>query len=151
MAFKDKTKERIYRSWDNMRQRCYNPRRKDYPRYGGRGITVCEEWRTDFYCFYRWALLNGYADHLTVDRINSDGNYEPANCRWATPLQQSLNRSYCRHIAREDMEQYITLRWRLEGLNQQTICMRLRSGWSVEKALTTPANKKFINKRYLKQ
>ncbi len=138
MANKDKTRERIYFAWYHMRQRCNNPRHKCYHRYGGRGITVCPEWNTNFLSFYRWALQNGYADHLTLDRINNDAGYEPQNCRWATPLQQNLNSSNCRHIAKEDMELYITLRWQQQGLNSDTICQRLRRGWSVRMALTTP-------------
>ncbi len=138
MAFKDKSKARIYRAWDNMRQRCRNPRNPRYPRYGGRGITVCPEWDTSFLSFYRWALQNGYADHLTIDRIDNDGNYEPANCRWATYLQQNLNSSNCRYIARQDMELYIALRWQLQGLDRRTISHRLRSGWDIRMALTTP-------------
>ncbi len=138
MAYKDKTKARIYKCWHAMRRRCSDPRYHNYPRYGGRGISVCPQWNTNFYNFYRWALQSGYADHLTLDRINNDGNYEPENCRWATPLQQTLTRSTTRYIAREDMELYITLRWRLQGLKQQTISNRLRRGWSVRMALTTP-------------
>ncbi len=139
MAYKDKTRERIHQTWADMRQRCHNPRHPSYPRYGGRGIGVCKEWDTSFLNFYRWALQNGYADHLTIDRINNDGNYEPQNCRWATRLQQSLNRSTTRYVARQDMELYIALRWQLQGLKQATIKERLKSGWSVRMALTTPA------------
>ncbi len=138
MAFKDKSKARIYKAWNDMRRRCRNPRERDYHRYGGRGITVCPEWETNFHAFYRWALQSGYADHLTIDRIDNDGNYCPENCRWATHLEQSLTRSTTRHIAREDMELYIALRWKLQGLSSPTICHRLRRGWSVRMALTTP-------------
>ncbi len=138
MAFKDKTKARIYQAWNDMRRRCRDPRHNRYHRYGGRGITVCPEWETNFHAFYRWALQSGYADHLTLDRIDNDGNYCPENCRWATPLEQQLNSSNCRHIAPEDMELYIRLRWTVKGLNPDTIWKRLRRGWSVRMALTTP-------------
>ncbi len=134
----DKTRRRIYKAWSNMRQRCRNPRHPKYPRYGGRGITVCPEWDSSFQNFYRWALQNGYADHLTIDRIDNDGNYEPRNCRWATPLEQQLNSSNCRYIRKEDMELYIALRWKLQGLDRRTISHRLRSGWDIRMALTTP-------------
>ena len=82
---------RLYRIWKNMRQRCTNPRTTNYHNYGGRGIKVCEEWN-DFVTFKEWSLANGYAEHLTIDRINNDGNYEPTNCKWSTYKEQANNR-----------------------------------------------------------
>ena len=82
---------RLYRIWQNMRQRCNNPKHKDYRNWGSRGIRICAEW-DDFKAFYDWAMSNGYADNLTLDRINNDGNYEPSNCRWATMKEQQNNR-----------------------------------------------------------
>ena len=82
---------RIYRIWCGMKRRCYNKHNEHFDRYGGRGIIVCDEWKTDFMNFYDWAMSNGYDDKLSIDRINNEGNYEPSNCRWANQKQQIVN------------------------------------------------------------
>lgn len=75
---------RLFDCWRGMRQRCRNPNTKVYKWYGGRGITICQEWLDSYVTFRDWALAHGYADNLTLDRINPDGNYCPENCRWLT-------------------------------------------------------------------
>ena len=84
------SKTRLYRIWKDMRRRCRNANRTDYCLYGGRGITVCEEWQ-NYETFRDWAKENGYSDSLSIDRIDFNGNYEPSNCRWVTLNAQSSN------------------------------------------------------------
>jgi hypothetical protein len=84
----------IHWVWQNMKKRCYNNKSSGYYRYGGRGITVCDEWANDFICFQKWALENGYAEGLQIDRINNEGNYSPFNCRFVTKTQNMNNRNH---------------------------------------------------------
>lgn len=84
-------KTRLYGIWCHIKSRCLNPTNDSYFNYGGRGITVCDEWKNDFIAFYKWAISNGYSDNLSIDRIDKDGNYEPSNCRWADADTQIRN------------------------------------------------------------
>lgn len=85
-------KTRLYNIWSHIKQRCLNPKNKDYPNYGGRGITICNEWLA-FIPFRDWALNTGYKEHLIIDRKNPDGNYIPLNCRWLTILESNRNKT----------------------------------------------------------
>lgn len=86
------TNTRIYNIWCHTRSKCTNPNNSRYEIYGARGISVCDEWTNDFMSFYNWSMENGYADNLSLDRIDVDGNYEPSNCRWADSYTQTHNR-----------------------------------------------------------
>lgn len=83
---------KLRRARTNAQYRCSNPHCKAYPSYGGRGITMCPEWTSNGDAFVAWALLNGWAPGLTLDRVDNDGPYAPSNCRWTTMRQQGYNR-----------------------------------------------------------
>lgn len=132
------TGTRVYHIWQLMKQRCYNENKDGYERYGGRGIRVCEEWKSSFEGFYKWSMANGYTDKKSIDRINVNGNYEPSNCRWTTSKEQCNNRSSNHNI--EYKGEIKTLeQWAEEkGLTRYIIHHRLKKGWSIEKTLETP-------------
>lgn len=133
---------RLHNEWKSMKARCYNPNNKRYNRYGGRGITICEEWKNSFESFRDWAIANGYDDSLTLDRIDSNGDYEPSNCKWATQKEQQNNRCNNRRIEYNGKTQTIT-QWAEEvGIKEATLRHRLKCGWSIEKAMTEPLKNK---------
>ncbi len=135
-------KERIYRIWTGIKTRCNNPNDVTYKRYGGRGIKVCDEWLNNFQAFYDWAMANGYSDDLTIDRINTNGNYEPSNCRWSTQKEQQNNKRNNRLITYNGQTKTI-MQWSQEiGIKHATLLRRIDKGWSVERALNTPLKTK---------
>lgn len=107
-----RSKHRLYPTWSMVIARCYNPNTIHYEDYGGRGITVCDEWRNDFYAFEEWAMSHGWEEGLTLDRINNDAPYFPSNCKWSTRKEQAVNRRKRRDIpqeekANQDIRQYL--------------------------------------------
>ena len=107
---------RIYNIWCAMKVRCYNRKDEHFKNYGGRGIKICDEWLNDFQAFYDWSMNNGYADNLTIDRIDTNGNYEPSN--WAELKNIPASVLYCRIY---------------------------KYGWDFEKAINTPLRHKKKN------
>lgn len=138
---------RLYHIWQRMKQRCSPSCPKhEKKRYYERGIRVCEEWEKDFEKFKEWALQNGYADNLSIDRINNDGNYCPENCRWETNKNQSNNRSVTKYIEYNGEVRPMAIWSELMGIPYSTLQKRLIRGWTVEKALTMPVQKKRVCK-----
>ena len=129
---------RLYSIWSDMKARCSNEHSKFYYRYGGRGITVCDEWLADYTVFRDWALSNGYADNLTIDRIDYNGNYEPSNCRWITIQQQQLNTSRNRFLECDGFRMTVKEWADRVGVKKETIYTRLKRGWTDEQAIKTP-------------
>jgi hypothetical protein len=128
--------KRIYTIWQQMKDRCYNKNNKDYTRYGGRGITVCDEWKTDAKAFSDWANANGYSDNLTLDRIDVNGNYEPSNCRWATIKQQDRNRTNTIYITFNGETKPLAEWCEIRGIRYGTAQKRYYQGHSPEIVLS---------------
>lgn len=137
---------RLYSIWANMKTRCSNPKHMHFDRYGARGITVCDEWKNDFLKFYDWAMSHGYEDHLTIDRIDNDGNYEPSNCRWVSVKQQGLNRFSNLIVTINGVSKCLTEWCEEYGVNYKTVKDRLKRGWTYEDALSKTVQVKFGRK-----
>ena len=129
------SKTRLYKIWCGMKYRCFTETCPEYIHYGGRGITICEEWIEDkigFLNFYNWANLNGYSKDLTIERIKNNGNYCPENCKWTNMLEQTRNRRgnvfYNGKCMSEWCEEY--------NLNYGSVMSRKNNlGWSIEESL----------------
>lgn len=125
-----------YTSWKEMKRRCYNPKYREYYLYGGRGIVICERWRTSFVNFLADMGPKPFPE-ATIDRVDYNGNYEKSNCRWATKLEQGQNTRKVRLITYNG-ETLCLREWaRRVGITKHTLSVRLERGWPLEKALTT--------------
>lgn len=130
------TKEiNLYKIWSGMKARCFNKNCLNYPHYGLRGIKVCDEWSKDFMSFYNWAVENGYKKGLSIDRIDVNGNYEPANCRWATAKEQSNNQTKTIRINYKGEEKTISDLCYVFGIKYSTLYGRIKRGIPIECAL----------------
>jgi AraC-like DNA-binding protein len=128
----------IYRSWAGMISRCSNPKDKDYADYGGRGIRVCPRWKESFANF--GDDMGPKPNGMSLDRRDNNGNYEPANCRWATRSMQMNNTRRNRHITFNRETLTLTEWARRRGVHPGTLYNRLQHGWEVERALTPVRN-----------
>lgn len=130
------TGTRLFRIWTGIKTRCFDEKDKSYRNYGGRGITMCNEWSSDFSKFMKWALESGYQDELTCDRIDNNRGYFPENCRWITRAQQQRNKRTNR-ILTFNGESHIVSEWaEITGIPKDRILHRLKDGWTIEKTLT---------------
>lgn len=145
----NKVHTRLYCIHQGIKKRCYNKQEKAYPNYGGRGITMCDEWRKDFMVFYNWAMNNGYNDNLTIDRINVDGNYEPDNCRCVDRKTQNINTRrelYGIVLHEYNSLEYFSLKY---NISRRLVRQRfITYGWSFEDSVLTPICKDRSYKRY---
>lgn len=142
---------RIYSIWYSMKCRCYYKNHPFYNNYGGRGITVCDEWRFNSIAFGDWAVSHGYADNLTIDRIDNEKGYSPENCRWVTMKEQASNK---REIQRKfsnkgkiieiNGEKKNLSDWcRYYQISKKTVEKRIyKNKWDVVEAITTPPRKR---------
>lgn len=120
-----------------MKRRCLSVDDPSYFNYGGRGISVCDDW-LNFKAFHKWAYENGFEEGLTLERIDVDGNYEPSNCKWIPKSMQSENTRKCKFITYQG-ETKILKHWAKElGMSYHALQHRLNRGWTVEEAFNTP-------------
>lgn len=133
-------KSRIYKIYYKIKQRCYNKKFTFYKNYGGRGILLCNEWLNSFENFYNWSINNGYSDKLTIDRIDVNKNYCPENCRWVNMKTQQNNRRNNHYLKYNGKTKTLSEWGEVFGIKPRTIRARLKYGWDIEKAITTPVN-----------
>jgi len=131
-----KKRHPLYSVWKAMKKRCYNPNSKFWNSYGGKGVKVCERWRTSFANFL--ADMGERPEGCSLDRIDNDGDYCPENCRWATASQQANNTSATRFFELNGTKKSITQWAEHFGFPPKTLRARINSGWSFERAITTP-------------
>jgi hypothetical protein len=138
----------LYEIWYSMKKRCYNSKAINYERYGGRGITICDEWLHNFHSFAKWSICNGYEKGLQLDRIDNDKGYSPENCKFSTAKEQANNRRSNVNITFEGRTQTLKMWAEEAGINYWTVHKRIvRLHWSFEKAIRTPTreHKVYVN------
>ncbi len=137
------TNTRLYGVWKTMKTRCFNPNHDYFKGYGGRGITICKEWIHNFAAFRDWAMSNGYRNGLSIERKDNNGNYEPSNCKWATPKEEARN-THRNHTLTAFGETKTIAAWVEDSrccVGYTTLHSRINFlGWDNEKAITTPSS-----------
>lgn len=150
--------DRLYHVWQDMKRRCYSHNDRNYHNYGGRGISICDDWKDDYIAFKSWAYSNGYDENApfgecTIDRIDVNGNYEPDNCRWITNVEQQKNKRPSsewkkRNIINKKRTSFVIFNGeriskfdlcKKFGISVETFNYRVgKKGMSIEEALKTP-------------
>lgn len=125
---------KIYRVYLNMKARCYKPKTESYPLYGGRGITVCDEWLESFVNFYE-DMKDGYVEGLSLERVDVNGNYCKENCRWITMLEQAKNKTNTAYITYKGVTKRAFDWAEIIGANPKSLSRRVYLGWSPEECL----------------
>lgn len=136
------TNHPLYRVYHSMKDRCYRPNDAEYHNYGGRGITMCDEWKNDVGAFYNWAIAHGYKKGLSIDRINPNGNYCPENCRWADWVTQGNNKRTCHYMTLNNETHTMTEWAKILNIPLTMLKSRIRRGWPTEKCLLAPRQRK---------
>lgn len=137
---------RLYKVWDNMKARCYNPNNTNYYLYGGRGITICNEWKNDFDSFAKWAIEHGYNENApkgqcTIDRIDNNKGYSPENCKWVTIGENLNNKRNCRTFTHNGKTQSLADWARELGMDYNALLSRMyRNGYDFEQAILPRKN-----------
>lgn len=137
----------IYKIWNRAVSRCHNPSDPKYPRYGARGIFVCERWRTSVENFVSDVGHPPFPG-ATLDRIDNDGPYEPSNVRWTTAAEQSLNKACTRRIEVDGRSVPLLKACQEAGISEKTVRSRLKLGWSLERALNSPVDRRYVVGRH---
>ncbi|WP_052001987.1 hypothetical protein [Halalkalibacter wakoensis] len=124
---------RLHSIWRKMKHRCSNPNSSRYSSYGGRGISLSPEWENDFMAFYTWAIQNGYEDHLTIERINVNGNYDRSNCSWITMKDQGRNKQNTLYVEFNGYKKPL-IEWAEDfNIPYKTLTTRYYRGWRDER------------------
>jgi hypothetical protein len=131
---------RLYSIWCRMKQRCFYVNSLDYKFYGGRGITVCVDWRNDYKKFHDWAIANGYDKNLTIERTDNYGDYCPDNCKWTTRTEQSRNKRNNHKISFNGQTKTLAEWSEILGIESSLLRYRLKH-WSIKKAFTLPVRR----------
>jgi hypothetical protein len=121
-----------------MKRRCYNPRNSHFRYYGGRGITIHDTWLSNPAAFYDWAIDSGYSPGLSIERIDNDGNYEPGNCKFILPAEQSSNTRRNRFLTHCGKRMTISNWARAMCVKQQALQHRVNRNWSEDRIFNQP-------------
>ena len=126
---------KLYNVYTKIIGRCNNPKQKDFKWYGGKGITICDEWKNDFIAFYNWSIENGYKEEtngksniniLSIDRIDNNKGYSPENCRWVNMKTQARNSSRCHYLTYKNLTKCISEWAEFLDVNERTLRDRLK-------------------------